>query len=70
MKEDVKGLTEDRLVLKEDVQRLEQKIDRVEHVVNQDVEVLGEFIVKMSGYVDDYASRIKLLEDHTGLIHS
>ncbi len=68
--EDVKSLTGDMLVLKEDVQRVEQKIDRVEHLVNQDVEILGEFIVKMSEYMDDYAARIKRLEDHTGLSHS
>ncbi len=69
-KEDVKSLTGDMLVLKEDVQRLEHKIDRIEHLVSQDVEILGEFIVKITEYMDDHAARIKRLEDHTGLSHS
>ena len=84
IKQDIQGLKGDVSVLKEGVQgvkqdvqdlrdgqvRLEQKIDRVEHLVNQDVELLGEFIVKMSEYMDDYAARIKRLEDHTGLSYS
>ena len=31
---------------------------------------LGEFIVKITEYMDDHAARIKRLEDHTGLSHS
>ncbi len=65
------------LVLKEDVQRLERKIDRVdqkvdhlEQMAKDDGEVLGEISAKLMEVVDDHDVRIKRLEDHTGLSHS
>jgi hypothetical protein len=70
VKEDVKSLTGDMLVLKKDVQRLDQKIDRVEQMVKDDGEVLGEISAKLMEVVDDHEARIKRLEKHTGLSHS
>ncbi len=70
VKEDVKSLTGDMLVLKEDVQRVEQKVDRVEQMAKDDGEVLGEISAKLMEVVDDHDVRIKRLEKHTGLSHS
>ena len=63
-------MTGDLLVLKDDVQRLEQKIDRVEQMSDESGEVLGEISAKLMEVVDDHEARIKQLEDQTGLSHS
>ena len=56
--------------MREGLARLEQKIDRVDQRVNQDVEILGDFIVEITKFMDGHTARIERLEDHTGLSHS
>ncbi len=70
IKQDMQGFKGDVQGLKQDVQDLKDGQARLDQMVSQDVEILGEFIVKITEYMDDHAARIKRLEKHTGLSHS
>ncbi len=84
LKSDVRRLTGDMLVLKEDVQDLKRDVQglkqdvqdlkdgqvRLEQKMDKNIEILGEFIQEISAGMDGHDTRIKQLEDHTGLSHS
>ncbi len=70
LKSDVRRLTGDVLVLKDDVQGLKDGQVRLEQKMDKNLEVLAEFIQEISAEMDGHDTRIKQLEDHTGLSHS
>ncbi len=63
-------IRQDLQSLKDGQARIEQRLDRVERNQAQDGEVLGEISARLMEVVDDHATRLKRLEDHTGLSHS
>ncbi len=56
--------------IRQDIQGLKDGQVRLEQKMDKNLEVLAEFIQEISAEMDGHDTRIKRLEDHTGLSHS